>query len=77
MSFWKKNFELKNTYNDTTEHIITDPEKIKFIIDNVTDYNYDDNNSKGYNVSFETANGEMNHNVVYISEDYLKKHNIL
>ena len=72
-----KKIELKNTYNDTTEHIITDPEKIKFIIDNVTDYNYDDNNSKGYNVSFETANGEMNHNVVYISEDYLKKHNIL
>ena len=72
-----KTIELKNTYNDTTEHVITDPEKIKFILDNVTDYYYDDENSKGYHICYETTNGEKVSHIAWVKESYLKKHNIL
>ena len=72
-----KVIELKNTYNDTTEHIITDPEKIRFIIDNISDYNYYEGNEKGYNLSYELVSGEKVDHYTWVTEDYLKKHNIL
>ena len=75
-AFFKK-IELKNTTDNSVEHIITDPEKIKFIIDNVTDYYYDDNNSKGYHICYETINGEMVNHIAWVTESYLIKHNIL
>ena len=72
-----KVIELKNTYNDTTEHVITDPEKIKFIIDNISDYNYNDGNEKGYHICYESTSGEMVNHFAWVTESYLKKHNIL
>ncbi len=74
--FFKK-IELKNTTDDTVEHTITDPEKIKFIVDNVTDYYYDGGNSKGYHICYETIAGEKVNHIAWITESYLKKHNIL
>lgn len=72
-----KTIELKNTYNDNTEHVITDPEKIRFIIDNISDYNFNDGNSKGYHICYEFDSGEKVNHIAWVTEDYLKKHNIL
>ena len=72
-----KKIELKNTTDDSVEHIITDPEKIKFIVDNVTDYYYDGNNSKGYHICYETEAGEKVNHIAWVTESFLKKHNIL
>jgi len=72
-----KKIELKNTTDDYVEHTITDPQKIKFILDNVTDYYYDDDNSKGYHICYEIINGERVNHIAWIKESYLKKHNIL
>lgn len=72
-----KKLELKNTTSDSVEHTITDPEKIKFIIDNATDYYYDDGNSKGYHICYETIGGERVNHIAWVTESYLKKHNIL
>lgn len=68
--------ELRNTTDNTLEHTITDPEKIKFLIDNVNDYYYDDGNSKGYYLSCE-IDGEARHHMAYVSQSFLIKHNIL
>ena len=69
--------ELLDSSNSEVMHTITDPEKIKFIVDNVSDYYYDDDNSKGYHIAYVTKDGERVHHVAYIKEIYFKKHNIL
>ncbi|MBQ2896786.1 MAG: hypothetical protein IJE46_00495 [Clostridia bacterium] len=72
-----KKIELKSSTKDEVEHTITDPEKIKFVLDNVTDYYHDASYSKGYHICYETIDGQKVNHIAWVTESFLKKHNIL
>ncbi len=72
-----KKIELLNSENSSVEHTITDPDKIKLIVDNISDYYYNDGSSKGYHIGYETVTGEQVKHIAWIDKDILIKHNIL